>query len=169
MLIDCDLISYYSVEELLPYPQYQSGEKAGENPIYKYSAPSKTHPVLTLEQDILFDDGRGIKQGFYQVLLNDDFDFLILVESGDIKAKIPVISIGQRKEMPLVRQKVERQFRKPREGTQYKPPQPLKNNKGIDSEDFIYLNASMHFDKDNDSYVLIYERGNTKAVGVIKK
>ncbi len=169
MLIDCNLISYYSVEEVLPHPQYQSGEKAGENPIYKYSAPAKTYPILTLEEDILFSDGRGIKKGFYQTVLSDDCNFIVLIESGAVKAKIPVVSIEQRKHVEPTKQKVERKWRKPPEGKQYKPPQPLKNNKGVDKSDFIYLKASMYYDVDNNSYILIYERGNTKAVGVIKK
>ena len=169
MLIDCNLIAYYSVEEVLPYAQYPSGEKAGENPIYKYSASAKTYPILTLEENIIFDDGRGIKMGFYQVILSEDFSSLILVESGKIVAKIPVVSLEQRKQMPSVKQKVKKKRIKPQEGKQYKPPQPLKNNKGVDSSDFIHLKASMRYDSDNNSYVLLYERGNTKAVGVIKR
>lgn len=169
MLIDCDLISYYSVEELLPYAQYKSGEKAGENPIYQYSAPAKTYPVLTLEEDILLGDGRGIMRGFYQAVLSDDFDFIVLIESGRIVAKIPVISLEQRKPMPLVKEKVTKKRIKPPEGREYLPPQPKKNNKGVDSADFIYLKASVYYDSENSSYVLVYERGNTKAVGVIKK
>ncbi len=167
MLIDCELISYYSADELIPYPKYTSGERDDKS-IYKYSEPEKTYPVLTVEQDIQLNDGRGIKQGFYQVLLSEDCDFLLVVESGAIKAKIPVVSIEQRKPMPITKQKVERKLIKPPEGKEWKAPQKLKNNKGVDSDDFIYRKAEIYFDTGTNSYVLIYERGNTKAVGVIK-
>lgn len=158
MIIDCNLITYYTAEEILPYPQYPSGEK-GDDSIYRFAKEPTNYPTLLVEEDIVFKNKTGIKKGFYQAVLSSDFDSLLLYESGKLKAKIPVVSIEQRKDVKPAKQKVQKQsiWKKPK-----------KNNRGKDSEDFTYQNAALYYDQQNKSYVIIYERGNTKAVGVIK-
>lgn len=163
MLIDAnfDLIAFYTEKEVLPYPRYTSGGDKGTDSIYQYALPEKDAPILVIEKDIIYDDGTGLKTGFYQVTLSDDYDFLLLFESGKLKAKIPITSISHRSEAKLEKQK-------PKKQRNWFKTQD-KFNKGKDSKEFLYRKATLNFDPPTNSYVLIYERGNIKAVGVMKK
>lgn len=155
MIIDCNLISYYTPEEIMPYPQTRSGAKDDDKAIYRFSNKSDDNPILMLEEDLIAKNGTGLKKGFYQVILSDDFSFFLLYQSNELKAKIPVVSISQRKEMPM-------------EKTKKPPKKPKKNNKGEDSKKFIYQHAQIKYDPENNCYILFYERANTKGVGIIK-
>ena len=90
-MIDCDLISYYTPEETLPYKQYQSGSKDDKKAIFENDIKEDENPMLTLAQDIVLESGLGLSRGFYRVTLSDDFDFLLIYSTGKLIAKVPII------------------------------------------------------------------------------
>lgn len=85
------IASFRTIDEVLPYKQYTSGAKVEDNVIYQ-NKNVNTNPVLRLEYDIINKEGFGIKRGFYEIRPDKDFTYLMFIQSGRIKAKIPVIS-----------------------------------------------------------------------------
>ena len=63
--ISYDYIALYkTIDEMLPYKQYNSGARVEDNSLYQ-NKKVNTNPVLRLEYDILNKDGFGLKRGFY--------------------------------------------------------------------------------------------------------
>lgn len=156
-MVDCDLISYYTAEETLPFKQYQSGARADNTTISEKSGKEDENPILILTEDIILPSGLGLKKGFYRVELSDDFDFLLLYVSGKLWAKIPVIELG-----PL-NAKPKKSFKKERKWVFWHK----KDHLGESSENLIHKSCEIKYDRDTNSYLLFWERGNTRAIGVI--
>ena len=95
MILDNNLIAYeYYKNQYVPQEVYYSGKKEETNLINKYSPNLGLNaPVLTLEDDIVNQDGYGLKKGFYSVYPDKYLDFLYLYQSGVLKAKVPVIKM----------------------------------------------------------------------------
>ena len=95
-----------------------------------------------------------MKNGFYEVKPDSNFEYLNLYQSGEIKAKVPIISVEQ---------------------VDKNPPKPMSERKekkirkkGIVPEEYVMSNANIYYDKQTGAYLLIYEFKNTKIKGVIK-
>ena len=48
---------------------------------------------MALEDDIVNENGYGLKKGFYKIIPDKYLDFLLLYQSGELKAKIPVVKM----------------------------------------------------------------------------
>lgn len=157
-MIDCDLISYYTPEETLPFKQYQSGSKDDKKAIFENDIKEDENPMLILAQDIILDSGLGLSRGFYRVALSSDFDFLLIYSTGKLIAKVPIIELGPIDASP------KKSLKKPKKWMFWHK----KDHLGESSEDFVHKLCEIKLDPKTNSYLLFWERGNTRALGVIK-
>ena len=156
-MIDCNLIAYYTPEETLPYKQYQSGAREDNKTIFENDIREDENPELILAQDIILPSGQGLSRGFYRVTLSDDFDFLIIYSTGKIIAKVPIIELGTIDASP------KKSFKKPKKWMFWHK----KDHLGESSENFVHKLCEIKLDPKTNSYMLFWERGNTRALGVI--
>lgn len=193
MLIDCDynlIAAWRSLDEIMPYPQYKAGSRDNDKPVYQDPKDSSSNPVLALEFDILNEDGFGLKRGYYEIAVDSDYSCLMFVQSGIIKAKIPVIKqevieeYGSEFEWPDDKDKstpnnasknltegimvsskkiytktyTEKELKKRRE----------KYKKGMDPSTYFHSTVSMEYDSELSLYKIIWEKYNTRIIGVMK-
>ena len=193
MFIDCPNIQiahYQTIDEVLPYKQYKAGTKDKDKPVYQNPLESSSNPVLTLEFDILNKDGFGLKRGYYEIATNPEFTFLMFVQQGKIKAKIPVIKhelINEYgsdfewgddtdKESPnnaskdlttgimvsskKIMTKIYSEKELKRRQKKYK--------KGMDPSLYFHAKTYIEYDKELNLYKVVWEKYNTRLTAVMK-
>ncbi len=190
--ISYDYIALYkTIDEVLPYKQYTSGAKAEDNTLY-LNKKVNTNPVLRLEYDILNKDGYGLKKGFYEIRPDMDYTYLMFIQAGKIKAKIPVIknerisNNGNDYEWPDKKRRDKNSLnsnpaRLTEENTVVSPDKitpkltdrekrrrERKYKKGIDPIEYIHSKVWMEYDSEIQSYIVIWEKYNTKVTGILK-
>ncbi len=133
----------------------ESGVKEGTTGIYKTEVKENNFPLLILKSNIINSDGYGLKRGFYEVRPDKYYEFLVLSQSGEMKAKIPIINIEQIDKTPSKEKKL-RFWEK------------NKYKKGKDPKKFIHKYAELKYDPENSCYILFYELQNTKIKGVLR-
>lgn len=183
------IANFRTIDEVLPYKQYKSGAKDTENSVYS-NTKENTNPILRLEYDILNSDGFGLKRGFYEIRPDRDYTYLMFIQAGKVKAKIPVISTeaiskyGNDYEWADKKKKNKNTSSPERiseENTVVSPEKitpPLtdkqkkkrkeKYKKGIDPLEYIHSTVKMEYDKELSSYVIIWEKYNTRVIGLLK-
>ena len=75
------------------YRELFSGAKTDDNTIYLYAYPSSIYPTLNLGYPIYDNLGNKIDPGHYEVALSFDKKYLLLIQSKQLIARIPVIKI----------------------------------------------------------------------------
>ena len=156
-----------------PYPQQPqevSGITLGQGAIYRYSLPEADYPTLIIVEPLYDDDKNFIPPGYYELALNDDKDFLLLIQSKHPVAIIPVFKVEFDANEParLNNKKYKKQLKK--EAREKKETNEKRAKVGMPPvEDFIYKEATIEYDKDGDYYLIKYQRGTIKAWGAIKK
>lgn len=81
-----------------PYPiepQETSGTSVGSQMIYRYSLRESDYPTLIIVDPIYDGEKDVIKPGHYELALSDERDFLIIVQSKEPVAIIPVFKIEE--------------------------------------------------------------------------
>ncbi len=190
--ISYDYIALYkTIDEVLPYKQYTSGAKTENNALYS-NKKVNTNPVLRLEYDILNKDGYGLKKGFYEIRPDMDYTYLMFIQAGKIKAKIPVIKnerisdYGNDYEWPDKKKRDKNSLnsnpsRLTEENTVVSPDKitpkftdkekrkrARKYKKGIDPVEYIHSKVWMEYDPEIQGYIVIWEKYNTKVTGILK-
>lgn len=190
--MSCDLVAVYkTIDEMVPYKQYNSGAKVEHNSLYN-NKNVNTNPVLRLEYDILNKDGYGLKKGFYEIRPDGDYNYLMFIQAGNIKAKIPVIlnerisDFGNDYEWPDKKKRNKNSLnsnpaRLSEENTVVSPNKIIPNlsekekkkrqkryKKGIDPLEYIHSDVRLEFDIKTESYLVIWEKYNTRVIGVLK-
>ena len=89
------IFQHPSLRPALPQPQETSGTTAGSEAIYRYSLRESDYPVLSLAEPISDNVGDVIMPGHYELALTDERDFLILIQSKNPVAIIPVIKVEE--------------------------------------------------------------------------
>lgn len=193
MLIDADnnlIAAWRTLDEILPYSQYQSGAKDEDNPAYKNPLPSTSNPILALEFDILNKDGFGLKRGYYEIGTDSEYSYLMFIQSGVIKAKIPVIKQeviekagsdfewhdDKGKNAPISSSKkiddeitvASRKIYKPPYTDKELKKRKKKYKKGADPMTYFHSKVYMEYDMELDIYKIIWEKYNTRLIGFIK-
>lgn len=189
------IAGFQRIEDILPYKQSKSGAKDGDKSIYSDNMKENTNPILRLEADILNKDGYGLKRGFYEIRPDADYVYLMFIQAGQIKAKIPVISLGliskygnsyewQDKKNKhffgkkslnsnsirlsdsndIVSSKKAELLLTDKE----KKKREKKYKKGIDPIEHIHSTVEMKYDKEIKSYIVIWEKYNTRVIGQLK-
>ena len=161
-----------SLDELMPYgpyPMYPSGILDEGKPIYRYAHESSEHPILTLAEPIYDSERNVIPTGYYELVLSDDRQFLILSQIGKIIAILPVFRLEEDKE------EVAKMYDKKYLKQQVKEQQTQAKidaksaKRGIPpKEKDIYMQASIEYKKDGQYYLIKYERGRIRAWAAIK-
>ncbi len=193
MVIDYDynlIAEWRSIDEILPYRQYKSGAMEEEKPVYQNPTVSYSNPLLALEFDILNKEGFGLKRGYYEIACDETYSFLMFVQSGKIKAKIPVIAQetinksgndfewadDKDKNAPLAASKniedeitvSSRKIYKKTYSEKEIKKRKKKYQKGLDPDNYFHSKAFMEYDKEKELYKIIWEKYNTRLIGIIK-
>lgn len=153
-----------------PYPiepQETSGYFVGSQAIYKYSLKDSDYPTLIIPEPLYDNDGGIITPGYYELALTDSREFLILMQSKNPRAIIPVIKIEEdasehaRLNNKIVKKELKKE-QKDREKTNKK-----RAKAGMTpDEPKIFTEATI--ENQGDYYLIKYQRGTIKAWGAFK-
>ena len=168
MIIDCNLIAYqYDTHQATPNPLTYSGERDENKNVDKYAFSKNNGAVLVLEDDIINDEGYGLKKGFYNVVEDKYLDFLYIYQQGKIKAKVPVAHI-EYFESANVETK---QKPKKMSYSKFLKEQEKERQKyimGLNPNNVDYKEAQIRYIDEDKSYLLIYNHNNIELTGIIK-
>lgn len=168
MILDNNLIAYeYFKNQYTLNPVYPSGEKQEDSIIDKYGQNLKELPVLILERDIVNQDGRGLKQGFYNIIPDKYLDFFLIYQSGKLKAKVPiietkVIASTQDSKQEKPKRMSDSRYRKKLEKEQ------RKYFKGENPAEVEFQEVEIIYDRQKEAYLIIYYSNNLELTGIIK-
>ncbi len=164
-----NVLTFPTVRPYPIHPQETSGVGQGAQAIYRYSLRDSDYPILSIVDKISDPDGNIIETGHYELALSDEKDFLILMQTKNPIAVIPVFKVEEdkeayNKEFDKDYKKIMKKREKEREETNKKrakvgmPP----------DEEQIHMNATIEYIKEGNYYLLKYERGTIRAWGAIK-
>ena len=144
MALDCNLIAYeYDKGQYTIRPIYPSGERDETKLIDKYSGDKQELAVLVLEDDLINENGYGLKKGFYNVVPDKYMDFLLIYQAGSLKAKVPVVKMEVFETNNPKQQKVKRMSQ-----LRYKLAQEKERRKyfkGENPAEVDYKTAKIHY------------------------
>ena len=156
------------------YPQYPiitSGLMEGMGSIYKYGLRESSYPTLSMAYELSDGMGNILPAGHYELALSDDRQFLLIIESKQPLAIIPVFRVETAmSNFEQVHDKKSLKAQKKRE------KEILKTNKKrakvgmppIDKDEDIYQEATIEYVTEGDYFLIRYERGDVKAWGAVK-
>lgn len=166
MLIDNNLIAYeYYKNQYVPNEIYYSGEKDETKLIDKYSK-RKELPVLVLEDDIINPEGKGLKKGFYNVVPDEYNEFLLIYQTGQLRAKVPVVKMTVT-ESSITKQTKPKKMSE-RAYKRYQEKEYRKYMKGVNPDEFEYRSVEISYISEKNAWVIIYKTENIELAGVIK-
>ena len=167
MILDNTLIAYeYFKNQYTPNAIYPSGEKDETKLIDKYSPNKEASTVLILEDDIINEDGYGLNKGFYNICPDKYLDFLLIYQSGKLKAKIPVIktevfeTINPKQFKP---EKMSYSKFKRKQEKEYR-----KYFKGENPSELEWKEAEIIYIDEQKAWLILYNFNNIRLIGMIK-
>jgi len=167
VIIDNNLIAYeYYKDNFVPKEVYTSGKKDETSLNDLYNKDVKDNAILILEDDIVNDEGYGLKKGFYNVKPDKYMEFLLLYQIGDLKAKVPVVNleffesieIKQDKPKKMSYKRYQRQLEK----------EKRKYYNGENPEEIDYKEVKIHYINDQKVYIVIYTTNHVELTGIIR-
>ena len=159
-------------EYIRPYPiepQETSGYSIGTQGIYRYSLKDSDYPTIIIP-DPLYDNAGGvIKPGYYEIALSDTREFLILLESKNPIAVIPVIKIEEDASEPdrLNNKIVKKQQKKEKKDREITNKKRAKVGMPLD-EPKKFMEAEIEYSEKGDYYLIRYQNGILRAWGAFK-
>lgn len=170
-IITPDLQEMDEVMPHAPYPIYPGGLLDEGKSHIRYALPSIQSPTITIVDYIYAEDGTpAIAPGHYTLELSEAKDMLLLIQSYDVIARIPVFLLEEdksesQKQYDKKEQKKAKKEKKKREKIQKK-----YDEFGIKAKPpYIYSNAEIEFVPEKSYYLLKYEKGSIRAWGAIKQ
>ena len=164
-----NVLTHPNVRPYPQQPQETSGYYVGTQAIYRYSLKDSDYPTLIIT-DPLFDNACGvINSGYYELALSDMRDFLILIQSKNPVAVIPVIKIEEdaTEAARLNNKKVKKELKK--EEKARKDTNEKRSKVGMKpDEPEIHMEASIEYVPTGQYYLIKYQRGAIKAWGAFK-
>ena len=164
-----NVLTHPNVRPYPQQPQETSGYYVGTQAIYRYSLKDSDYPTLIIT-DPLFDNVGGvIKPGYYELALSDMRDFLILMQSKNPVAVIPVIKIEEdaTEAARLNNKKVKKELKKEQKAR--KDTNEKRSKVGMKpDEPEIHMEASIEYVPTGQYYLIKYQRGTIKAWGAFK-
>lgn len=159
-------------EYIRPYPQQPqdtSGYYIGSQAIYKYSLKDSDYPTIIIPDPLYDGQGGVIKPGYYELALSDAADFLILLQSKNPIAIIPVIKVeyDDTEQARLNNKKVKKELKKEKKAREDTNKKRAKVGMKPD-EPKIFMEATIEYDIKGEYYLIKYQRGTVKAWGVFK-
>lgn len=167
---------FKTLDHLLPYRGsniYPAGIQDKDKGFVRYGTKPTDQPNLIISNPIYDDDGNAIMPGYYEVLLSDDRQTLILAQSQIIVATIPVFKIEEdRTKEKITQPRDNRSQRKVDKEEKKKEKQRKKlireGKMAPDGTPEIYTNATIEYEDDGNYYLIKYERESIKAWGALK-
>lgn len=164
------------IDETLLYPPYPSGLLENQQAIHRYQHSSVKEPLLRLDDYIYDYNGNSIPPGIYELALSDSKEFLLLIESHNLVAVIPVFKLAQNQaEVDRLQQEElnKTKKRKTHEEKYQDRLQSVLRKKYAEEaitppEPFVYMNASIEYIENGSYYLITYENGMFRAWGAIK-
>ena len=160
--------------ETRPYPQYPTitaGLMVGTQAIYRYGLRESSYPTLSIVDEITDGKGHIIPPGHYELALSDDRQFLILIESKQPLAIMPVFKVEvTMDEKPQIHdaKSLKEKNKKEKEIAKTNRRREKKGMPPVNKEEEIYQEATMEYIKDGGYFLIRYERGDVKAWAAIK-
>ena len=160
--------------ETSPYPQYPTitaGLMVGTQAIYRYGLRESSYPTLSIVDEITDGKGHIIPPGHYELALSDDRQFLILIESKQPLAIMPVFKVEvTMDEKPQIHdaKSLRAKNKKEKEIAKTNRRREKKGMPPVNKEEEIYQEATMEYIKDGGYFLIRYERGDVKAWAAIK-
>lgn len=153
-----------------PYPiepQETSGYFVGSQAIYKYSLKDSDYPTIIIPEPLYDNDGGVINPGYYELALSDSMEFLILMESKNPRAIIPVIKVEEddTEHARLNNKTVQKELKKEKKEREKTNKKRAKAGMSLD-EPKIFTEAGI--ENKGDYYLIKYQRGTIKAWGAFK-
>ena len=164
-----NVLTHPNVRPYPQEPQETSGYYVGTQAIYRYSLKDSDYPTLIIT-DPLFDNAGGvIASGYYELALSDMRDFLILIQSKNPVAVIPVIKIEEdaTEAARLNNKKVKKELKKEEKARKDTNEKRAKVGMKPDEPE-IHMEASIEYVPDGQYYLIKYQRGTIKAWGAFK-
>lgn len=164
-----NVLTHPNVRPYPQQPQETSGYYVGTQAIYKYSLKDSDYPTLIIT-DPLFDNAGGvINSGYYELALSDMRDFLILIQSKNPVAVIPVIKIEEdaTETARLNNKKVKKELKKEQKARKDTNEKRAKVGMKPDEPE-IHMEASIEYVPTGQYYLIKYQRGTIKAWGAFK-
>ncbi len=164
-----NVLNHPNIRMPVPQPQETSGLSIGSDSIYKYSLKDSKYPTLIIPDPIFDNAGGIIKSGYYELALSDAMDFLILLQSKNPVAIIPVIKIEEDKteQARVNNKKVKKELKKEAKARKETNDKRAKVGMTPDEEE-IHMEASIEYDKKGNYYLIKYQKGTIKAWGAFK-
>ena len=151
-----------------PQPQETSGTTFGSQAIYRYSLKEADYPILIIIDEISDASGEKIPSGHYALALSDDCKFLVILQSKEALAVIPVFKLEEDKDAYKIPSKKEKKRLKKLEKERIKTNESRAKVGMPPDEDKVNMEASIEYIKDGNYYLIKYERGSIRAWGAIK-
>ena len=163
---------FLSQKYIRPYPQAPqetSGYYVGSQSIYRYSLKDSDYPTIIIPDPLYDNEGGIIKPGYYELDLSDSREFLILLESKNPIAIIPVIKIEEdaSEQERLNNKKVKKELKKEKKAREDTNKKRAKVGMPPD-EPQIHTEASIEYNPKGNFYLIKYQRGTIKAWGAFK-
>ena len=159
--------------ETRPYPimpQETSGITTDSQTYVRYSLAESDYPTLIIVDPIYDNDNNVIKPGYYELALSDSHEFLLLIQSKEAVAVIPVFKIEEDVSAPirLNDKKYKKELKK--EAKARKETNAKREKVGMPpDEPKVYMEAEILYNPQGDYYLIKYERDTIRAWGAIKK
>ena len=151
-------------------PQETSGVYPASKTYTRYSLRDSDYPTLIIVDPISDNDGDIIQPGYYELALSDAQDFLLLIQSKEAVAVIPVFKVEEdaAPSPKLTNKEYKKQLKK--EAKEREEINKKRDKVGMPhDEEKIYMEASIEYNSDGEYYLIKYERDNIRAWGAIKK
>lgn len=152
-----------------PQPQETSGYFIGTDAIYRYSLKESEYPVLIITDPIFDNDSGVINPGHYELALSDSREYLIILESKEARAIIPVFKIEEdaTEQSRLNNKKVKKELKKEEKDRKKTNENRAKTGMTPD-EPKIHMEASIEYIDTEKYYLIKYQRGTIRAWGAFK-
>ena len=156
-----------------PYPQFPQeteGTKPDSKTYVRYSLADSDYPTLIIVDPIFDNEGNVIRPGYYELALSDNQDFLLLIQSKEAVAVIPVFRVEEDAKEPERLNNKEYKKQRQKEAKQRKEINAKRDKVGIPhDEEKLYMDATIEYNETGNYYLIKYERGTIRAWGAIKK
>lgn len=154
-------------------PQISAGVVLGSQAIYRYALRESSYPTLSIVDAITDGNGNTIQPGHYELALSDERDFLILMQSKQAIAIIPVFKVEiDMSEYAQVRDNkaLKKQKKKEKEIAATNKKRAKQGMPPVNEDEDINQEASIEYvsGEGKNYYLIKYERGDVRAWAAIK-
>jgi len=158
---------------IAPYPVVPSGVRYTQSSLYRYRLPETEQPTLIIKDYIPDHNGNFINPGHYDLALTDDKEFMLIIQSHNLIAVIPVFKIAENKQEAKRMQEAEKRKRKNKKTAKEKIQEKIdlkyaRTAATPPTHEYVYRNATIEYIEEGQYYLILYENGPIRAWGAFK-